>query len=90
MTFANRTFANWRKSGGYSPVYLLDIRQLAKVIWMFANIDETPPHSQLLKQRILIYDMDSCQFVEHAASFDPYLSDSTPADSIKIARVDYR
>jgi hypothetical protein len=57
---------------------------------MFANIDETPPHSQLLKQRILIYDMDSCPFAEHAASFDPYLSDSTPADSIKIARVDHR
>jgi hypothetical protein len=27
---------------------------------MFANIGETSPHSQLLKQRILIYDMDSC------------------------------
>jgi hypothetical protein len=84
------TFTNWRKSGGYSPVYLLDIHQLAKVIWMFANIDETPPHSQLSKQRILIYAMDSCQFAEHAASFDPYLSDSTPTDSIKIARVDHR
>jgi hypothetical protein len=56
----------------------------------FANIGETPPHSQLLEQRILIYDMDSCQFVEHTASFDPCLSDSTPADSITIARVDYR
>jgi len=82
MTFSNRTFAI-----GESHV---DIRQLAKVIWMFANIGETPPHSQLLKQRILIYDMDSCQLAEHAASFDPYLSDSTPADSIKIAQVDYR
>jgi hypothetical protein len=25
--YTPRTFANWRKSGGYSPVYLLDIRQ---------------------------------------------------------------
>jgi hypothetical protein len=99
MTFANgeshvdirqytpRIFANWRKSDGYSPVYLLDIRQLAKVIWMFADIGETPPHSQLLKQRILIYEMDSCEFAEHTASFDPYSSDSTPADSICFVQI---
>jgi len=72
----------WLSPTGLSPVYLLDIRQLAKGRWIFASIGETPPHSQLLKQRILIYDMDSCQFAEHTASFDPYLSDSTPANSI--------
>jgi hypothetical protein len=85
MTFANRTFANIPP--GHSPVYLLDIRQLAKVIWMLANIGETPPHSQLLKHRILIYDMDSCQFAEHTESFDPYLNDSTPAYSICFVQI---
>ncbi len=47
MTFANRTFANgeshvdirqWRKSCGHSPIYPPDIRQLAKVRWIFASI----------------------------------------------------
>jgi len=45
FTNAFRTFANWRKSCGHSPVHPLDTRQLAKVHMTFAN---TPPgHSPI-------------------------------------------
>jgi len=30
-------FANWRKFSGLSPIYPLEIRQLAKVQWTFAS-----------------------------------------------------